>query len=87
MNTFELMNVAFTALERRKEQKPSPDVALCDDCGERTGTNKIVSAGTDTLLCDECVEDDYREMRRLPRFRTNDERDAYEAGVRARGEI
>ncbi len=87
MNQFQLIDVAFTALERRKEAKPEPELGTCDDCGERHGTTKLVSAGTDTLLCDECIADDYRQMRRLPRFRTNDDRDAYEAGVRSRGEI
>jgi hypothetical protein len=83
MNTFDLIDIAFTALERRKTEKPSPDVANCDVCDEEPGERTIFFAGTETWVCEHCAE----EHRPRRRFRSTDERDAYEAGVRSRGEI
>lgn len=69
------------------KQLHEPERALCDDCQERPGTNQLKSAGTDTLLCEVCIEDDRRQRNRLPRFRNRDERDAWMAGSRTHGEI
>lgn len=82
MNTFELFDMAISALERRKENAPS-DVADCDCCGVRPGTHEVVFAGMDTWICDECSDITPRRQR----FRTRDDYEAYEAGVRAQGEI
>jgi hypothetical protein len=67
--------------------KKQAELALCDACQERPGTTETTCTGIDTLLCEVCIEDDRREMLRLPRFRNRDERDAWMAGSRARGEI
>lgn len=83
MNTFDLINVAFTALEKRRDAKPSPEIGTCDVCGERPGD--LVIKGQS--VCNECDHDHYGPIARLPRFRTNDERDAWMAGSKTRGEI
>lgn len=69
------------------EAKAEPEYGPCDVCQKNPGARVIKVTGIDTCICDDCSDDEYRQMRRLPRFRTNDDRDAYEAGVRARGEI
>lgn len=73
--------VALKALDEKSE----PELGPCDTCGERPGDRIATEARIS--VCAECDEAEYRQMRRLPRFRNRDERDAYEAGVRARGEI
>jgi hypothetical protein len=75
------------ACDQAAKKQAQPEYGRCDDCQERPGTQVIKSAGTDTLLCDVCTEDDRRQMHRLPRFRNRDERDAWMAGSKARGEI
>lgn len=90
MNTFDLMNIAFTALERRRESKPSPAVANCDVCDERPGERMAKAAGgVDTWICEQCDEEEHARMlgRKVIQFRTRDDRDAYEAGSRTHGEI
>lgn len=62
-----------------------PELGPCDTCGERPGDRIATEARIS--VCEECDEADYRQMRRLPRFRTDDDAAAYEAGVRSRGEI
>lgn len=81
MSAFDVMAHMLKALDKK------PDLGTCDCCGENPGDRKTIMFGVDTVVCDACDEADYRQMRRLPHFRTNDDRDAYEAGVRARGEI
>jgi hypothetical protein len=77
--TSKLTDMAIDAIDR----KPSPDVADCDCCGVRPGTHEVVFAGMDTWICDECSD----ITPRRPRFHTRDDYEAYEAGVRAQGEI
>jgi hypothetical protein len=86
MNFLERIDLAMSALERRKDAQPSPDVAACDVCDENPGERTIFFAGTETWACEQCIED-HTPRRRLPRHRSNDEAAAYDAGVRARGEI
>lgn len=79
MNALDLMTHALKALDAK------PALGQCDICNERPGDRIATEARIS--VCTECDEAEYRQMRRLPRFRTNDDRDAYEAGSRARGEI
>ena len=83
--TARLTDLAIDATKPRKVEKPSPAVAKCDVCDENPGERMIFFAGTETWICEECAED--HKPRRRPRFRTNDDAAAYDAGVRARGEI
>lgn len=70
-----------------KASKPSPVIADCDVCSKRPGDGWVTAAGgIETWVCDECIEEEHARMLGR-RFRSNDERDAYEAGVPARGEI
>ena len=71
------------------DKKPSP-VADCDVCGERPGDGWVNAAGgIETWVCDQCIDEEHARMlgHRLPQFRSADDRDAYMAGVRSRGEI
>lgn len=86
----------WSAIQRRdvrevaKQLTPSPAVANCDVCDERPGERMTKAAGgVETWICEQCDEEEHARMlgRRLPRFRTSDDRDAYEAGSKARGEI
>jgi hypothetical protein len=87
-----LTKVTAMALDRiyAAFEKPSPAVADCDVCGERPHDRTSHAAGgIETLVCEECDEEEHARMlgRKVVKFRTRDYRDAYEAGVRARGEI
>lgn len=85
MKIIDQIDLAFSALERRREPKESPDVANCDCCDEQPGVRMIQFGGMDTWICDECS--DLTPRRRVPRFHTREDYEAYEAGVPARGEI
>lgn len=63
--------------------KKQAELGTCQICNERPGDLLIKG----NSVCDECDQEHYGPIARLPRFRTREDRDAYEAGVRARGEI
>ena len=78
--TTKLTDMALAKIDERE----SPDVADCDCCGVVPGTHKVMFAGLETWICDECSD---ITPRRRPRFHTREDHEAYEAGVRAQGEI
>lgn len=69
------------------KQLHEPELGTCDTCGERPGDRIATEARLS--ICEECDAEEHARMlgRKVIKFRTRDERDAYEAGVRARGEI
>jgi hypothetical protein len=92
MDLFDATNIAIDRIIDAcdKAAKPSPVIADCDVCSERPGSGWVNAAGgIETWVCDECIDEEHDRMlgRRLPRFRTRDERDAYMAGSKAYGEI
>lgn len=64
------------------EAKCEPEHGPCDICEERPGDRVVKVSG----LC-VCIECDEKEDAPNRRFHTNDDAAAYDAGVRARGEI
>lgn len=66
-----------------KQLYPEAQLGTCQICNERPGDLLIQG----NSVCDECDQEHYGPIARLPRFRTNDDRDAYEAGSRTHGEI
>lgn len=65
-----------------KAAKKAAEHGLCDICEERPGDRVVPVSG----LC-VCIECDEKEDAPNRRFHTNDDAAAYDAGVRARGEI
>lgn len=84
----DLVDITAMALDRiyaafEKPQQLGP----CDICNERPGDR--IATDARLSICEECDAEEHARMlgRKVVKFRTRDERDAYEAGVRARGEI
>lgn len=85
MDLLDITNLALGRIYDACDQaaKKAAEHGPCDVCGQRPGD--IVIKGMS--VCDECDQKHYGPIARLPRFRTNDDAAAYDAGVRARGEI
>ena len=66
---------------------PEAELGPCDICNERPGDR--IATDARLSICEECDAEEHARMlgRKVVKFHTRDERDAYEAGVRARGEI
>lgn len=84
----DLTDITAMALDRIYAAFEKPKhLAPCDLCGERPGDRIATEARIS--VCDECDEAELAKMqgRKVLQFRTRDDRDAYEAGSRTRGEI
>jgi hypothetical protein len=80
MHDFALGKI-FDACDQAAKKQAETELGTCDVCSKRPGD--LVIKGLS--VCDECDNEHYG--RKVVKFRTRDDRDAYEAGVRARGEI
>lgn len=85
----DLADITAMALDRiyAAFEPKQPELGPCDICNERPGDRIATEARLS--ICEECDAEEHARMlgRKVIKFRTRDDRDAYEAGVRARGEI